>query len=37
MLALPPAVIAKALPSIVRLVRARDYRFVTLAGIRPPH
>ncbi len=27
---------SNALPSVVRLVRARGYRFVTLAGIRPP-
>jgi peptidoglycan-N-acetylglucosamine deacetylase len=27
---------SKALPTVVRLVRARGYRFVTLAGIRPP-
>jgi peptidoglycan/xylan/chitin deacetylase (PgdA/CDA1 family) len=27
---------SKALPAVVRLVRARGYRFVTLAGIRAP-
>jgi len=27
---------AKALPAVIRLVRARGYRFVTLAGIRAP-
>ena len=27
---------AHALPSVIRLVRARGYRFVTLAGIRAP-
>jgi peptidoglycan/xylan/chitin deacetylase (PgdA/CDA1 family) len=27
---------SKALPAVIRLVRARGYRFVTLAGIRPP-
>jgi len=27
---------AKALPTVIRLVRARGYRFVTLAGIRAP-
>lgn len=26
-----------ALPAVIRLVRARGYRFVTLAGIQPPH
>jgi len=26
-----------ALPRVIRLVRARGYRFVTLAGIRPPN
>jgi peptidoglycan/xylan/chitin deacetylase (PgdA/CDA1 family) len=28
---------AHALPTVIRLVRARGYRFVTLAGIRAPH
>jgi peptidoglycan/xylan/chitin deacetylase (PgdA/CDA1 family) len=27
---------SKALPAVIRLVRARGYRFVTLAGIRAP-
>ena len=27
---------AKALPTVIRLVRARGYRFVTLAGIKAP-
>jgi peptidoglycan/xylan/chitin deacetylase (PgdA/CDA1 family) len=27
---------AKALPTVIRMVRARGYRFVTLAGVRPP-
>jgi peptidoglycan/xylan/chitin deacetylase (PgdA/CDA1 family) len=27
---------SKALPTVIRLVRARGYRFVTLAGIRAP-
>jgi peptidoglycan/xylan/chitin deacetylase (PgdA/CDA1 family) len=27
---------AKALPTVIKLVRARGYRFVTLAGIRAP-
>ena len=27
---------AHALPTVIRLVRARGYRFVTLAGIRAP-
>jgi peptidoglycan/xylan/chitin deacetylase (PgdA/CDA1 family) len=27
---------AEALPAVIRVVRARGYRFVTLAGIRPP-
>jgi peptidoglycan/xylan/chitin deacetylase (PgdA/CDA1 family) len=27
---------AKALPAVIRAVRARGYRFVTLAGVRPP-
>ena len=27
---------AKALPGVIRAVRARGYRFVTLAGVRPP-
>jgi peptidoglycan/xylan/chitin deacetylase (PgdA/CDA1 family) len=26
----------RALPAVIRLVRARGYRFVTLAGIRAP-
>jgi peptidoglycan/xylan/chitin deacetylase (PgdA/CDA1 family) len=28
---------AKALPRVIRTVRARGYRFVTLAGVRAPH
>jgi peptidoglycan/xylan/chitin deacetylase (PgdA/CDA1 family) len=28
---------SKALPTVIRLVRARGYRFVTLAGIRAPN
>jgi peptidoglycan/xylan/chitin deacetylase (PgdA/CDA1 family) len=27
---------SKALPAVIRLVRSRGYRFVTLAGIRAP-
>jgi peptidoglycan/xylan/chitin deacetylase (PgdA/CDA1 family) len=27
---------SKALPGVIRAVRARGYRFVTLAGVRPP-
>jgi peptidoglycan-N-acetylglucosamine deacetylase len=27
---------ADALPVVIRAVRARGYRFVTLAGVRPP-
>jgi peptidoglycan/xylan/chitin deacetylase (PgdA/CDA1 family) len=27
---------SKALPAVIRLVRARGYRFVTLAGIQAP-
>ena len=27
---------SKALPTVIRLVRARGYRFVTLAGIKAP-
>lgn len=27
----------KALPGVIRTVRARGYRFVTLKGVRPPH
>jgi peptidoglycan/xylan/chitin deacetylase (PgdA/CDA1 family) len=27
---------AKALPAVIRAVRARGYRFVTLAGVRAP-
>jgi hypothetical protein len=26
----------KALPAVIRTVRARGYRFVTLAGVRAP-
>jgi peptidoglycan/xylan/chitin deacetylase (PgdA/CDA1 family) len=27
---------AQALPALIAAVRARGYRFVTLAGVRPP-
>ena len=27
---------ADALPAVIRAVRARGYRFVTLVGVRPP-